>query len=112
MTQVFQDPLAASVFRVDRFVVPPESKIVFMERLRRIQQILDGQPGRLQNLVLTQIGDKGEENVVTIVEWESSEAMAAAAVMAKAKYAEENFDPQSFMRTLGVQPKFGLYGKG
>jgi heme-degrading monooxygenase HmoA len=111
MTQDFQGPTTMSVFRIDKFVVPPESETAFMERVRRIQLTLDSLPGRMQNLVLTQIGDKDLVNVVTIVEWESSVAMAAAAVIAKAKYAEENFDPQSFMRKLGVQPNFGLYVK-
>jgi heme-degrading monooxygenase HmoA len=77
--------LTAFVFRIDRFVVPPEPKAAFMERVRRTQQTLDGLPGRLKNLVLTQIGGKGEENVVTIVEWESSEAMAVAVAITKAK---------------------------
>ena len=99
----------ASVFRVDKFVVPAGALPTFIEQLHRIQRMLNSVPGCRQNLVLTQTGGAGEFNVVTVVEWASVQAMVAAKADVQKKYAEEGFDPPSFMRRLGVRADMGDY---
>ncbi len=66
-------------------------------------------PGCQQNLVLTQTGGPGEFNVVTVVEWASTQAIVAAQDVMQKRYAEEGFDPAAFMRRLGVRADLGLY---
>jgi heme-degrading monooxygenase HmoA len=100
---------SASVFRIDKFVVPADALPAFIERVHRIQRTLDALPGCQQNLVLTQTGGTGEFNVVTVLEWVSAEAMVAAKAAVQKKYAEEGFDPTSFMQRLGVRADMGLY---
>ncbi|MBI3778996.1 MAG: antibiotic biosynthesis monooxygenase [Gammaproteobacteria bacterium] len=100
---------AASVFRIDRFVVSANALPAFIERVHRIQRMLGTMPGCQQNLVLTQTGGSGEFNVVTVVEWENAEAMVAAKKLVQKKYAEEGFDPTTFMQKLGVRADMGLY---
>lgn len=102
-------PTAASIFRIDRFVVPAEALPAFMERLRFTQRTLDTLPGCKQNLVLKQEGTPGEFNIITLVEWNDGEAIAAAKATMQAKYAEEGFDPAAFIRKLGVQADMGVY---
>jgi heme-degrading monooxygenase HmoA len=99
----------SSTFRVDKFVVPAHALPAFMERVHRIQRMLDGVPGCRQNLVLTQTGGTGEFNVVTVVEWANAQAMDAAKAIVRKKYAEEGFDPASFMQRLGVRADMGIY---
>lgn len=100
---------SASVFRIDTFVVPADTLPTFMEQVHRIQRILGTVPGCQQNLVLTQAGDTREFNVMTLVEWVSTEAMVAAKAVMHERYAEEGFDPPSFMQRLGVRAHMALY---
>lgn len=100
---------AASIFRVDRFVVPAASLPAFMERLRFTQQTLDTLPGCMQNLVLKQEGNPGEFKVITLVEWADAEAFTAAKAAMQAIYREEGFDPPAFMQELRVQADMGAY---
>lgn len=102
---------AASVFRVDNFSVPADKLTTFLEQLRRIQRTLWAIPGCHQNLVLTRTAGAGEFNVVTVVEWASAEAMVAAKGVMQKKYADEGFDPPSFMHKLGVRVDVGVYSK-
>jgi heme-degrading monooxygenase HmoA len=99
----------ASIFRIDRFVVPAEALPIFMERLRFTQQTLDTVPGCKQNLVLQQDGNPGEFNIITLVEWNDADAMTAAKATMQAKYAAEGFDPAAFIQKLGVQADMGVY---
>lgn len=102
---------SAPVFRIDKFVVPTDALSAFIEQVQRTQQTLGVLPGCRQNLVMTQTGGPGEFNVVTLVEWVNTQAIAAATAAMQKKYAEEGFDPSAFMQTLGVRADLGLYSK-
>lgn len=101
--------ISTSVFRIDKLVVPADALPTLMERVHRSQRMLSAVPGCQQNLVLTQTGAAGECNVMTIVEWESADALNAAKAVVQQKYAEEGFDPASFMQSLGVRMDAGIY---
>ena len=103
-------PQTASIFRVDKFIVPEAARDAFVERLKTIQALLDGLEGCLQNLVLEQISGPGTFNFVTIVEWASQEAMENAHTIAAAEYGKTNFNPQEFMQRLGITADMGNYG--
>jgi heme-degrading monooxygenase HmoA len=98
-----------AVFRVDRFAVPAAAMPAFTEALHHIQQILGRQPGCRQNLVLTREGEPGAFNVVTLVEWASADALAAARAAVQAQYAKEGFSPAALMHELGVSADMGVY---
>ncbi len=99
----------ASIFRIDRFVVPAEALPDFMKRLRFTQKTLDALPGCKQNLVLEQEGKAGEFNIITLVEWSDAEAITAAIATMHAKYVDEGFDPAAFMQKLSVRADMGVY---
>jgi heme-degrading monooxygenase HmoA len=101
--------MTTSVYRVDKFAVPPDALPAFLERVRHIDRLLATQPGCKQHLVLTQTQGPGEFNVVTIVEWADAAAMAAAVVAVQAHYAREGFNPPSFMKSLGVRGDLSVY---
>ncbi|GAB3255195.1 antibiotic biosynthesis monooxygenase family protein [Chitinimonas naiadis] len=101
---------STSLFRVDKFSVPAAASAAFAERLRHIQALLSSMPGCRQNRVLTQVSGPSEFNMVTIVEWESADAMAVAQAATQKHYAEQGFDPKAFMQQHGIRPDMGLYG--
>jgi heme-degrading monooxygenase HmoA len=101
--------MTTSVFRVDKFAVPPDALPAFLERVRHIDRLLAKEPGCKQHLVLTQTQGPGEFNVVTIVEWADAAAMAAARAAMQVHYAREGFDPPSFMKSLGVRGDLSVY---
>lgn len=100
---------AASVFRVDKFVVPPASLRSFLAQVERTHQLIGAQRGCLRNLVLHQAGGPGEFNVVTLVEWESAAALAAARADVQAHHAREGFDAAAFMAELGIRSDLAEY---
>ena len=100
---------SASVFRIDKFVVPADALPTFMEQVRRTQRALGTIPGCQQNLVLTRTGGSGEFNVMTLVEWVDAQALAVAKAVMQKKYVEEGFDATAFMQRLGVRADMGLY---
>lgn len=100
---------STSLFRVDKFAVPAASLGAFLARVHNIDRLLAGQPGCIQNLVLTQTEATGEFNIVTIVEWANAEAMARAKAAVQAHYASEGFDPPAFMQSLGVRGDLSVY---
>lgn len=98
-----------SVFRVDRFEVPPTALESFMARLRATQRLLGELEGCQQNLLLQGKGQSDAIAVVTLVEWSSEHAMATAKTAMQEHYAREGFDPAAFMRELRVRPDMVVY---
>ncbi len=109
MPDVSSPRTSASVFRIDKFVVPSQSLPAFVERIRHVQRMLETLPGCLQKHVLTQTGDASEFDVVTVVEWASADAVASAQAVMQKQLASEGFDLQAFRKKLGVRGDSGLY---
>jgi hypothetical protein len=104
------DALAAAVFRVDKFIVPPASLPAFMARMREIQQMVRELPGCRRDLLLQQTAGAGEFNVVRIIEWASEAAVKSALVVMQQRFKDEGFDPTAFfVHQLGAKTDFGLY---
>lgn len=101
--------VTSSLFRIDKFIVPPAAMAPFLARVQHVKDLLDTVPGCKQNLMLTQNGGPGEYNVVTIVEWENADAVSHAQAFMKQRYAEEAFDPAAYMISLGVRADLGMY---
>lgn len=99
----------ASLHRIDKFVVPHDVVPAFVAQMQRIQQTLRSLPGCLRQMVLTQAGGPGEFNVITLVEWESAEAVAQAQRIVQRQFAEEDFDPAEFVRAHGIRADLGFY---
>jgi heme-degrading monooxygenase HmoA len=98
-----------SVFRVDKFVVPATAREEFLARASNIQKLLGTMSGCVQNLILEHVSGPGEFNVVTIVEWDSAEALEKAKNSVAATYKETNFNPQEMIARLGVKADIANY---
>lgn len=99
----------ASIYRVDRFVVPETARNTFLERILIIRDFLETQPGCLFNRIAESRNEDETLSMMTIVEWRDRQAMAAAREKAKAFYEETGFAPKAFMAELGIEPDFGLF---
>ncbi|MET0350255.1 MAG: antibiotic biosynthesis monooxygenase [Rhizobacter sp.] len=109
MPNDFATHSSATVFRIDKFVVPTEVRPAFIAQMQRIQETLRTLPGCQRTLVLEQTGGAGEFNVLTLVEWANEEAVASASAFVKQKFADEGFDPVAFTRNAVVRSDQGFY---
>lgn len=100
---------AQHFYRVDRFTVPEQALEEFLGRVRQTHELLRAQPGFLQDLLLEQSFVPGERNVMTIVEWESEEAIAAAKASVQAMHREAGFNPQELIARLGIRAEIASY---
>lgn len=97
------------VYRVDKFVVPGEARDEFLRQLRRTHALLQEQPGFVQDSVLEQSGGPGDFNFVTIVEWESQDAIENARDAVGAMHEREGFDPQEMFSRLDITADIATY---
>lgn len=97
------------IYRVDKFVVPGEARDEFLRQLRRSHAVLQKQPGFVRDLVLEQSAGPGEFNFVTIVEWESQDAIENARDAVGDMHEREGFDPQEMFSRLGITADVATY---
>lgn len=101
--------MPATVYRVDKFVVPGGARDEFLERARRTHALLKAQPGFLQDLILEQSSGPGEFNFVTIVEWANQEAVEKARAAVLSLHREMNFNPQEVFARLDIKADIANY---
>jgi quinol monooxygenase YgiN len=102
-------PTSESIFRVDKFIVPDTAREAFLERASETHALLDTLDGCLYNVVLEQVAGPGTFNFVTIVEWESAEALENARAILHGRYAETGFDPQAFISKWDITADMANY---
>lgn len=101
---------ADSMYRVDKFVVPPAALDRFLAQVQCVDAALSALPGCRQNLVLIRQDREGEDfQVLTLVEWASAQALADAKLHMQQHYAREGFNPAGYMQQLGVRADLGSY---
>ncbi|TPN79640.1 antibiotic biosynthesis monooxygenase [Mesorhizobium sp. CU2] len=100
---------ASSVFRVDKFVVPAEAREEILGKVRMTHELLRRQDGFVRDFVLEQFSGPGEFNIVTMVEWESQEAVEKVVPIVKAAHERIAFSPQETIARLGVKADIANY---
>lgn len=98
-----------SIYRVDKFIVPENSRDEFLSRIVDTHKILRVQPGFIQDSILEQTDGPGRYNIVTVAEWESQEAIDYAKKIVQVEHAKSGFSPQETMERLGVQADIANY---
>lgn len=101
--------LSARIYRVDKFMVPPQARAEFMGKIRATHELLKTLPGFLQDFVLEQSAGPGEFNFVTIVEWQSPESIENAKAAVMALFEKTNFNPQEMFARLGIKADLANY---
>lgn len=100
---------SASIFRIDSFAVPAESRQAFLAQVDQTKAFLAGQAGCVQNLVLERHSGADRYNIVTVVEWESEAAFAKAKAAMMESRQKSGFNPETFLRSLGVDAHMSNY---
>lgn len=108
---IAKEPAAAGMplYRVDKFAVPVEARAEFLERVASTHALLRRQEGFVQDFILEQESGPGVFNFVTLVEWDSADAVDRVAAAVRAMHAETGFDRQAFFATSGVTADIANY---
>ena len=104
-----ENPRTASVFRVDKFVVPAEARDEILSRVFMTHELLRRQEGFVQDFLLEQFSGPGEFNIVTMVEWESQAAIDKVVPIVKAAHERIAFSAQETIARLGVKADIANY---
>jgi heme-degrading monooxygenase HmoA len=102
-------PLTQPVYRIDKFVVPDRPRAEFLAKVRETQQILREIPGCVDEAVYEQTDGPGRFNVITMVTWQSAQAMESAKKVMAERQARDGFRPNEFLEKLGVSGDIGIY---
>jgi heme-degrading monooxygenase HmoA len=101
--------MQASVYRIDKFIVPEAANPEFLARVEETHRILRDCPGFVRDDVFEQYAGSGRFNLMTIVEWASQEAIEGAIQAVEAAREAEAFDPRALMARLGISADMALY---
>jgi heme-degrading monooxygenase HmoA len=94
---------------IDKFVVPEESKAVFLKTVRQSAGFLRALPGFVEGFVNEKTDGASRQNVVTTAVWASEEAFENAKKAAVAEFQRRGFKPQEIMAGLGVEMERSVY---
>jgi heme-degrading monooxygenase HmoA len=99
------------VYRIDKFKVPKSARDEFVQKVNITHQFIKTLPGFGQDWVLEQIGGPGEFNFVTVVIWESADAIASAKQAVMEKHKEIGFNPSEMFARLGIEADLANYSQ-
>lgn len=101
--------MSASVYRIDKFIVPEAAKPEFLARVEETHRILRDCPGFVRDDVFEQYAGSGRFNLLSIVEWASQEAVEDAVHRVETARNADGFDPRALMMRLGVTADMAMY---
>ncbi len=94
---------------IDRFIVPEESKVAFLEAVRRSTAFLRTLPGFVEGYVYERKEGETRHNVVTTAVWKDEEAFQNARKSAAEGFKKIGFNPPEIMKTLNVEIERAVY---
>jgi hypothetical protein len=97
------------VYRLDKFIVPHNSRQEFLKKVNEIHAVLRTQAGFVQDLLLEQPIDAVAFNLVTLIEWEDAAYIEGARSAVIALNKNTGFNPQETMSRLGIKAEMGTY---
>lgn len=97
------------IYRLDRFIVPNAAREEFLARVKATHQILNEQPGFIQDFLLEQPVDENTFALATLVEWENSSFIENARTVVKEMHQKTGFNAQETIARLGIKAELGTY---
>jgi heme-degrading monooxygenase HmoA len=94
---------------IDTFVVPEESKTMFLEHSRRVQTFLRTLPGFVEGFLHEKVEGSGRFSVVTTAVWESDAAYETAKKATAEEFRRTDFNPQDMMKQLRIEVERAVY---
>ncbi|MGI0025915.1 MAG: antibiotic biosynthesis monooxygenase, partial [Nitrososphaera sp.] len=96
-------------YRIDKFKVPKPARDEFIQKVRITHEFIKTLPGF--RFVFEQTGGPGEFNFVTVIVWESADALDAAKQAVMAKHEESGFRPNEMFERLGIEVDLANYSQ-
>ncbi|WP_039916317.1 antibiotic biosynthesis monooxygenase family protein [Cellvibrio mixtus] len=97
------------IYRLDKFIVPTTAREEFLARVKATHQILNEQPGFIQDFLLEQPHDDKSFVLATLVEWENSSFIDSARAVVKEMHQKTGFNAQETIARLGIKAELGTY---
>ncbi|MET0355801.1 MAG: antibiotic biosynthesis monooxygenase [Cellvibrio sp.] len=97
------------VYRLDKFIVPHNSRQEFLAKVNEIHTVLRSQAGFVQDFLLEQPLNDEAFNLVTLIEWEDASYIDAARSAVMTLHKNSGFNPQDAMARLGIKADMGTY---
>ena len=94
---------------IDTFIVPEESKAIFLDRSRQVQIFLRTLPGFVEGFLHERVDGNGRFNVVTTAVWENHAAYENARKATAEQFKRAGFNPQAMMERLNVETERAVY---
>jgi heme-degrading monooxygenase HmoA len=94
---------------IDVFVVPEESKSMFLDRSRQVQAFLRTLPGFVEGFLHEKVEGDGRFNVVTTAVWETEAAYENAKKATAEEFRRAGFNPRETMKRLNIEVERAVY---
>lgn len=94
---------------IDRFFVPKNSIVEFIERMNNAESLVKSQPGLMSSHRYDQHDDKGNLIVVTVATWADTESLEQARSAVHSEFKRIGFNPAEFYQRLNIQLERGAY---
>jgi heme-degrading monooxygenase HmoA len=100
---------AMEVVLIDKFIVPEESKVGFLEAVRNSATFLRTLPGFVEGYVYEKTDGESRHNVVTTAVWRDEKAFQNAKKSAAEEFKKIGFNPPEIMKNLRVEIERSMY---
>ncbi len=96
------------IFRVDKFIVPENGRIEFLDTVKKTHTFLRTLPGFKQDFIFEQFSGFGKYNFVTVVEWINIDYVNSAKVAVQEMQKKEGYNPQEIMKRNEISSDFSF----
>lgn len=94
---------------IDQFIVPEESKVAFLEAVRKSTAFLRTLPGFVEGYVCEKKEGESRHSVITTAVWKDEEAFQNARKSAAEGFKKIGFNPPEIMKALNVEIDRAVY---
>jgi heme-degrading monooxygenase HmoA len=98
-----------SLYRIDTLTVPVANRTKFFELVNETHAVLRRQPGFQRDLIVERADSSASCDFVTLVEWDSREAMEAAGEAVQRRHQQLGNDVQRYIADNGIAIDRGVY---
>jgi predicted ester cyclase len=109
LSSVIKKPGKESVRFIDKFMVPANAKIEFLERMSYNRSFLKKLPGFIRDEAYEQTDDKGNLTIITIAVWENMHFVNKAKDAVQAEYKRIGFNLPEFLQQSNIRLERGIF---
>jgi heme-degrading monooxygenase HmoA len=94
---------------IDKFIVPEESKVAFLQEVQKSATYLKTLPGFVEGFVYEKTDGESRHNIVTTAIWKDEKAFQNAKKSAADEFKRIGFNPPEIMKNLKVEIERAVY---